>query len=310
MAVYYNLDTLPLFHKPVLTIGSFDGLHAGHRTILDSVVAKARDIGGESVLLTFEPHPRKVLFPDQSLQLLTPLPVKIQLIEAAGIDHTVVVPFSPRFAAEEPEEYVTQFLVAHFKPQALVIGYDHRFGRARSGDINLLRKLGPLNGFEVEEISAHLIDEAAVSSTKIRKALTTGHVEDAAAMLGRPYAWEGTVVKGRQLGRTLGYPTANLEANFSDQLLPSDGVYAVHADVDGIKHGAMLSIGLRPTLGAGLARTVEVNLFDFNSDLYGKSIMLHFIGRLRDEEKFASLDELTEAIRNDEQMARTALKMQ
>lgn len=304
MAVFYDLAALPIFKQAVLTIGSFDGVHLGHRRILEQVVARAHALGSESVLLTLEPHPRKILKPHEPLGLLTPLAKKLRLVADAGIHHTVVAPFSESFAAQPPEAYVTDFLVPHFHPAALVIGYDHRFGRDRAGNISLLQKLAAAHGFSVEEIPAQLIDEAAVSSTKIRNALAEGRVEDAALMLGRAYEWTGTVVKGRQLGRTLGYPTANLEALDSDQLLPGDGVYAVDAIVNQKAHPAMLSIGLRPTLGAGLARTVEAHLLDFAGDLYGKAVTLHFVRWMRAEAKFSSLDALTEALRADEESAR------
>lgn len=304
MAVFTDLATLPRFRNAVLTIGSFDGVHLGHRRILSQVVERARATGGESVLLTFEPHPRKVVAPEKPLGLLTPLDEKLRLIAEAGIEHTVVVPFSQEFSAQEPAAYVTDFLVPHFHPSTLVIGYDHRFGRGRAGDISLLRALAADHHFSVEEIPAHLIDEAAVSSTKIRTALTEGHAEDAAAMLGRPYTWSGRVVQGRQLGRTIGYPTANLEALDADQLLPGDGVYAVEALLDDVAHPSMLSIGLRPTIGAGLARTVEVHLLDFAGDLYGRDVTLRFVRWMRSEEKFASLDALKAAIAADEEVAR------
>lgn len=304
MAVFTDLASLPQFRKAVLTIGSFDGVHVGHRRILSQVVDRAKASGGESVLLTFEPHPRKVVAPDKPLGLLTPLSEKLRLIAEAGIEHTVVIPFSQEFSEQDPAAYVTDFLVPRFRPTTLVIGYDHRFGRGRAGDIQLLRSLASQHGFSVEEIPAHLIDEAAVSSTKIRTALIEGRAADAAAMLGRPYAWSGRVVKGRQLGRTLGYPTANLEALDADQLLPGDGVYAVEAMADGAAHPSMLSIGLRPTIGAGLARTVEVHLLDFAGDLYGTTATLRFLHWMRGEEKFSSLDELKAAIAADEEHAR------
>ncbi len=304
MAVFHDLTALPLFKNAVLTIGSFDGVHLGHRCILEQVTARAAALSGEAVLLTFNPHPRKILKPDEPLGLLTPLAEKLRLIAEAGVHHTVVAPFSEAFAAQPPEAYVTDFLVPNFHPSVLVIGYDHRFGHSRAGDIHLLHRLAPQHGFSVEEIPAQLIDDAAVSSTKIRSALLAGRVEDAALMLGRTYTWTGAVVTGRQLGRTLGYPTANLQAADADQLLPGDGVYAVEAVVEETTHSAMLSIGLRPTLGAGLARTVEVHLLDFAGDLYGKDLTLRFVKWMRGEAKFSSLDALTEALRADEQAAR------
>jgi len=308
MAVFTDLASLPRFCRVVLTIGSFDGVHLGHLAILQRVQEAAARHHGESVLITFDPHPRHVLRPEEPLRILTPLPEKLRLISEAGINHTVVVPFSPAFAAMTAHAYVDEFLVRNFHPAAIVIGHDHRFGTDRLGDISLLRAAGEQRGFAVEELPAQMVADAAVSSTKIRRALEGGKVKDAAAMLGRPYAWSGMVVRGAQLGRTLGYPTANLEALHPDQSLPADGVYAVDVtDEAGGRYAGMLGLGLRPTVGAGLARTVEVNLFDYAGDLYGRNLTLHFVAWLRGEEKFGSLDALKQALQGDEAAARRVL---
>lgn len=206
MAVFTDINHLRQFRNAVLTIGTFDGVHTGHRAILNEVVQHAGRVGGESVLLTFEPHPRKVLFPEQPLGILTPLNKKLSLVADTGIDHVVVVPFTPEFANLSAAEYVRKFLVDTFHPHSIVIGYDHHFGHDRTGNIDLLRRLAPEYGYKVLEIPAQLIADAAVSSTRIRKAISAGNVTEAMAMLGRIYTVSGKVVHGNRLGRTIGYP--------------------------------------------------------------------------------------------------------
>lgn len=308
MAVFYNTDNLPEFKNAVVTIGTFDGVHLGHRVILQEVVKHAKEINGESVLLTFEPHPRKLLFPDQSLKLLTPLDEKIKLIQSEGIENIVVVPFTNAFANLSADEYIQDFLVRLFKPHGIVIGYDHHFGHDRKGNINLLKQEATKYHYSVFEIPAQLIDEAAVSSTKIRNALNEGHVTEAAHMLGYNYTMKGTVQKGAQLGRTINYPTANLLPSSEDQLIPARGVYAIKVNYNGIAYKAMLNIGFRPTVSNELKLHIEAHIFDFNGDIYGKEIELEFIERLRDEQKFASLDELKAQLGKDKEAAQRILQ--
>lgn len=205
MAVFYDIQDLPGFKNAVITIGTFDGVHKGHKAILQEVVNHANGVNGESVLLTFEPHPRKLLFPDQPLGIITPLHKKLQLISEAGIQHLVVVPFTKEFAGLSAQEYIEHFLVGIFQPHSIIIGYDHHFGHDRKGDLKLLEKCAQDGGYELIEIPPQLIEDAAVSSTKIRHAITEGRMEDASHMLGRHYSLRGTVVHGNKLGRTLGY---------------------------------------------------------------------------------------------------------
>ncbi len=308
MAVFYGTDHLPLFTRPVLTIGTFDGVHKGHKAILADVVAQAGAIGGESILITFEPHPRKLIYPDQSLQLLTTLDDRIALILANGIDNVVVAPFNAAFAALSAVAYIRDFLVAKFRPEAIVIGYDHHFGHDRTGDLALLQSSGAAFDFTVYELPAQKIADAAVSSTKIRKALLGGDVAAATMMLGRPYMLTGKVVHGAKLGRTLGYPTANILPADADQLIPANGVYAVMAEVNGRDHGGMLNIGIRPTVSAELALHIEAHLFDFAADIYGDDLTLSFIARLRDEQKFPSLDALKAQLDADADAAKNILR--
>lgn len=307
MAVYTSTDALPNFKDPVITIGTFDGVHIGHKTILKEIVDHAKEVQGESILLTFEPHPRKVIFPDKPLQLLTPLDEKLELVKATGVDHIVVVPFTKAFANLTAEEYISDFLVKQFKPHSIVIGYDHQFGNDRKGDINLLKQLSEQYRYKVYEISAQLIHDAAVSSTKVRKAVSSGDMTEAANMLGRPYSLTGEVVKGAQLGNTIGFPTANIQPNSSEQILPANGVYAIKAIYKGDVYNAMLNIGIRPTVSNELSLHIEANIFDFDQDIYGEQLTIQFITRLRDEEKFPSIDHLKQQLSKDKEDALNAL---
>lgn len=306
MAVFHHLNNLPEFKKPVVTIGSFDGVHHGHKVILSEVVKAARAVHGESILITFEPHPRKIIHPDQPLGLLTAPEQKISLIEEEGIDHIVVVPFTRDFSMLSAKEYVEEFLLKNFKPGAIIIGYDHHFGHSREGNINLLRELAP-EGVDIIEISAQLIEDATVSSTKIRNALLEGNVHEAAEMLERPYSFKATVVHGNKIGRTLGYPTANLQPAYPDILIPGIGIYAVMVEWKGMLYQGMMSIGYRPTVTDEKIITCEVNILDFNDDLYGQLLTVYFVRYLRGEEKFTSLEELKKQIALDEVNARIIL---
>ncbi len=296
MAIFTDIDNLPHFHNAVVTIGTFDGVHCGHQVILNEVVNHAKSVNGESVLLTFEPHPRKLLFPDQPLKLLTPLAQKLELITAAGIQHIVVVPFTKEFASLSAHGYIKDFLVEKFKPQSIIIGYDHHFGSDRKGNIDMLKEHAEAYSYSVFEIPAQLIDEAAVSSTKIRKALSEGLVAEAAAMLGHNYSLRGTVTSGAQLGRTIGFPTANVLPGDKDQLIPANGVYAIRVKHNNAWYDAMLNIGIRPTVSKDLQLHIEAHIFDFSEDIYNKEVELSFVERLRDEQKFPSLDALKEQL--------------
>ena len=307
MAIYFDIRNLPKFKNTVLTIGTFDGVHEGHRTILKEVVTHARQVGGESVLITFEPHPRKLLFPDKPLGIITPLHKKLQLITEAGIEHIVVVPFNKEFANLSARDYVTDFLVDRFHPHSIVIGYDHRFGHDRKGDLKLLEEYANLYSFTLIEIPAQLIDEAAVSSTKIRHAISHGHMEEATHMLGRPYGVEGIVVHGEKLGRTLGYPTANIVPNEPEQIIPALGIYAIKTSHYGKEYNGMLSIGFNPTVTDKKELRIEANLFDFDQEIYGDTLEIIPVKKLRDEQKFSSLDELVEQLHKDKEDTKRVL---
>jgi len=307
MAIYHQTEALPGFVNPVLTIGAFDGVHHGHKVILSEVVRAAKAVNGESILITFEPHPRKIIHPDQPLGLLTAPSQKYELILAEGIDHIVVVPFTRDFSMLSAQQYVAEFLLKNFQPEMIIIGYDHHFGHSREGDINLLKKL-VAGEVIVEEIPAQLIEDAAVSSTKIRNALLKGNVTEAEEMLERPFSLTGTVIHGNKLGRTIGYPTANLKPVYPDILIPGTGIYAVIAELSGQKYKAMMSIGYRPTVTDERNITLEVNILDFSGDIYGQELTVHFIKYLRAEEKFNSLDEMVRQIERDEMHARAVLR--
>jgi riboflavin kinase / FMN adenylyltransferase len=308
MAIFDDIRSLPRFRNAVITIGTFDGVHLGHKAILKEVAAHAQKVNGESVLLTFEPHPRKLLFPDQPLGIITPLSQKLKFITEAGIQHVVIVPFTLQFAALSAHDYVKDFLVGIFHPHSIVIGYDHRFGHDRTGDLKLLEQYTRKFGFELTEIAVQLIDDAAVSSTKIRKAIQEGRVNQAAEMLGRNYSLIGTVTHGNKLGRTLGYPTANLNPVDKDQIIPANGIYAIRALHGNIMYDGMMSIGFNPTVSDTKELKIEANLFEFDSDIYGDDLEIFFVDKLRDEQKFESLDALVQQLHNDKIHAVDLLK--
>lgn len=303
MRIHTDLAAFSGVKRPVLTTGTFDGVHLGHRTILARLTELARKEGGESVLFTFHPHPRMVLFPgDDGLKLLNTQEEKFERLAAAGLDHVLVVPFSRTFSRMHAVDYVREVLLGAIGVHAIVIGYDHRFGRNREGDLGLLKQLGEVHDIRVEEIPAHEVDHMKVSSTKIRQALLAGDVAQARELLGYAYPLSGVVVKGDQVGRTMGYPTANIGAVDADKLIPADGVYAVEVHLaDGPQRG-MLYIGERPTLGGGLQRTVEVNIFDMARDLYGERITVQFVERIRGDIRFDGLEALKQQLHQDKLM--------
>lgn len=300
MLIHRTLDQLPTFKNAVLTIGSFDGVHAGHQQILQRITRAAKQVNGESVVITFHPHPRLVLFPEQQdLKLLTTVEEKAALLAQYGVDHLVLTPFSKTFAQQTPEAYVRDFLVHHFHPNRIIIGYDHKFGKNRAGDIRYLQQKAADYQFEVEEISKQEVEDVAVSSTKIRKALLQGDVAQAAKWLRHPYQLKGTVVRGQQIGRSIGFPTANVQSTIPQKLIPPIGVYAVRVHHKATSYGGMLYIGPRPTVGDNLAQTIEVNIFDFDQDIYGDTLQVDFIAHIRGDEKFEGLPALQAQLQRD-----------
>lgn len=299
MQVHRGLDQLPAFRNAVITIGTFDGVHKGHQEIIASLKETAAEVSGETVILTFHPHPRQVVRgAEERVALLTTLEEKIELLDRQGVDHLVVIPFTVEFSQMSAEEYVSEFLVRNFHPHTIIIGYDHRFGRNRSGDFRLLEELGAVLGFRVLEIPERVLDLLKVSSTRIREALLSGQPVEAAECLGYRYFFEGTVVRGQQIGRTLGFPTANIRVEDPEKLIPADGIYAVRVSFEGRELNAMMSIGFRPTVG-GKDRWIEVNILDFSQDIYGLTLRVHLEAYLRPELHFDSLDALKAQIERD-----------
>lgn len=298
MQVHRDLENLPRFKNGVITIGTFDGVHRGHQKVIESLKAEAKNVAGETVLITFHPHPRKIVNAATSLQLINTLDEKISLLAQHGIDHLVVVPFTETFAQQSAEAYIRNFLVQHFYPHTIIIGYDHHFGRGRTGNFSLLQQESAQFHYKLIEIPKHLLNEIAVSSTKIRNAILSSAVDTANQLLGYPFFFDGLVVHGDKIGRTMGYPTANLQYTNSDKIHLGHGVYAATAVVGNRVVKGMLSIGNRPTL-AHSEEKVEINLFDFDEDIYGKEIQVTVYKYLRAQEKYASIDLLKKQLEED-----------
>lgn len=307
MDQYQSASTYNNDRPSVVTIGTFDGVHVGHKAILNRLVSTAKKEGLESVLLTFFPHPRMVLQTDSNIKLINTLSEKKELLEEIGLDHLVIHPFTHAFSRLTALEYVRDILVNKLHAKKIIIGYDHRFGRNRNANIDDLREFGKTYGFEVLEISAQELDDVAISSTKIRNALKAGDIETANNYLGYPFMVSGNVVKGKALGRTMQYPTANLQLDETYKLIPKNGVYIVRSIIEDKVVFGITSIGTNPTVG-GTQKTIETFFLDLDKDLYGKKLKIEFLSHVRDEETFESLEELKEAIQNDETIAREFLK--
>lgn len=301
MKIYQGIEQFEKLEKAVVTTGTFDGVHIGHRTILNRLIEVAKKMKGESVLLTFYPHPRMVLQEDAELRLLNTIDEKTQLLEKAGIDHLIIHPFTKEFSRTTSLEFVRDLLVNKIGTKKLVIGYDHHFGRNREGSFEHLKEYGPVYGFEVEEIPAQDIDDVNVSSTKIRKALVAGDVKTANNYLGHNFQLNGIVVHGNKVGRELGYPTANIDLQNKYKLIPAEGIYAVKVRLEDKSYNGMLNIGRRPTINSGNGEiSIEVNIFDFKKEIYGEKIQLELIERIRDEKKFDSKEELIAEMQKDQ----------
>lgn len=303
-----DITTFTTQQPTVLTIGTFDGVHLGHQKIIERVVTTARQEGLLATIFTFFPHPRMVVQHDKSLKLIHTLEEKKQLLQQLGVDLLVVQPFNEAFAQLTAEEFVSTILVQHLNVKKVIIGYDHRFGRNRTANINDMRLFGEKYGFAVEEISVQEVDEVSVSSTKIREALNKGDVTTAEHYLGTPYSLTGTVVHGLKLGRTLGYPTANIQVTEDYKLIPKDGVYVVYSYIGGQKVYGMMSIGKNPTI-EGKGASIEVYFFDFNGDLYDRELTIYFVKYLREERKFSSVALLKKQLQDDETTARKAIAL-
>lgn len=298
MKVYHSLEEFEKLPFAVATTGTFDGVHVGHRVILNRLIQQAQIHGGESVLFTFHPHPRTVLQPDFPMKMITSLEEKIERLEALGLDHLIIHPFTKEFARTTSLDFVRNILVNTIGVKKLVIGYDHHFGRNREGSFEHLKEYGPLYGFDVEEIPAQEINEVNVSSTKIRNAIAEGNIALANDYLSTPFPLSGTVITGQKIGRTLGFPTANISVDKANKLLPANGAYAVWVTTKYGRHMGMCNIGNRPTVN-GKDISIEVHLLEFNQELYGEQIQLAFVERIREEVKFDHVDDLKAQLEKD-----------
>ena len=302
MKIFNSIKLFNTAKPTIVTIGTFDGVHLGHRKILEQIAKSAQALSCESLVLTFFPHPRMVLQEDTEMKQLNTLDEKIDQLDDLGIDNLVVHPFDKEFSRLTAEEFVKKVLVDVFKIKKIIIGHDHRFGRNRTANIDDLINFGETYGFEVEQITAEEINEVSISSTKIRNALLEGNIELAATYLGYNFSLTGIVSKGKQLGRTIGYPTANIKIDEEYKLIPLNGVYIAKSLINGQLVFGMMNIGTRPTID-GTTQTIEINYFDFKQDLYGERITLSLLHRMRPEQKFESVDALKNQLSKDKAMA-------
>lgn len=306
MRIYQGFDQLLEIPNPVLTIGTFDGVHVGHQKIIQQLNREAEAIGGESVLFTFYPHPRMVLYPEShGLRLIQTQAEKMDKLRRMGLQNVIVHPFTMDFSRLTAVEFVRDYLVNRLKVKKLVIGYDHQFGKNREGSIEFLKDVAPIYGFDVQEISAQEIDEVNISSTKIRTAILDGEMKLAESYLGEPFELHGRVIQGNAMGRSIGFPTANLDIESDIKLIPKLGVYAVNVVLqDGTLREGMMNIGIRPSIANHDDLSIEVNLFDFHGNLYDQYVTVQLLSRFRDEMKFESIDGLKEQLKKDEETIR------
>ncbi len=308
MKIFRKIEEATGIKNPVVTIGTFDGVHLGHRAVFDKMKKRAAETGGETVVITFYPHPRLVLGksnPDE-LKFINTQERKIELLEKAGIDNLVIIEFTKEFAKNSSETFIKDYIVKYLHPKIVIIGHDHHFGRNRHGSFELLVKTGKKLGFEVERVEPLIIDGVTVSSSLIRKLLKEGKIKEANKYLGYEYSITGKVIHGNGIGKTIGYPTANIEVGNEYKLVTANGVYACRVEYNGVFYGGMGNIGFRPTIDDNTF-TIEVNIFDFDKDIYGEIITIYFVDRLRDEMKFKSLHELKTQLAEDEKKARLVI---
>lgn len=301
MKIYHHISEFNKLDNAVAAIGTFDGVHYGHQKIINRLSEIAASTGGETVIVTFFPHPRLIIDPEnQDLKMINTIAEKAAMLEKLGVDHLIITPFTRDFSNLSAEEYIKDVLVGTIGIKHLIVGYDHRFGKDRKGGMaELIAYSGPL-GYQVEEIPEQDINDVSVSSTKIRKALLTGDVALAAEFLGYPFSLYGRVIKGDKIGRTIGFPTANIFIEESYKLIPSDGIYAVTIGMNGDTYKGMAYIGQRPTIN-GMTRNIEVNIFDFNQEIYGQYVTMYFMEFLRHDVKFTGLEALKEQLKEDKE---------
>jgi len=308
MRILHGIPDGTPFNAPVLTLGTFDGVHVGHQAIITNLVTEAHAMGKESVLFTFHPHPRMVIYPDShSVRLIDSVEEKLEKLEALGLDTVILFPFTKEFSRLSAMEFVRDVLVNKIGISEMRVGYDHHFGKNREGSFSELVELGELYGFGVEEVKAVQVDEVSVSSTKIRNAVLEGDVQLAAEYLGTNFRIVGEVVHGKKLGRTIGFPTANINVDLTTKILPKIGVYSVVVWHENSRYNGVMNIGVKPTVSGTNELTVEVFIFDFDAEIYGDILRLECIERLRDEQKFDSLDSLKLQLNKDVEMAKHSL---
>ena len=307
MQVHYGFESYKNIKNPIVTVGTFDGVHFGHQKIIQRLQKIAKKNNGESVLLTFDPHPRKILLNDQGLKLIHTINEKINILENLGLDHLVIYPFTLEFSKFSAKRYIDELLIQKLGTHTLVIGYDHHFGNDREGNIDLLKKYEKSNPFYLEEIKAHEIEEIKISSTKVRSAIEKGNIHLVNDYCGHFYEFSGEVVHGNGIGKTIGTPTANIQLNSNEKIIPFDGVYAVFCEIKDVNYKGIMNIGYKPTLDAGQKRTIEIHLFNYQRDIYGQDLRTKVIERIRDEVKFNSLKDLKSQILKDNEKAKKIL---
>jgi riboflavin kinase/FMN adenylyltransferase len=308
LKIYKDIKDYKESNFPVITVGTFDGLHVGHQKIMKQMAELAKKNNGETILVTFDPHPRLVIYTDsKNLKFINTQKRKFQLFKKFGIDHLIIIPFTKKFANTSSEDFIKDYLVDKLDVKKLIVGYDHHFGKKREGNYDRVNMLGKKYGFEVIEVSAQFVDSTPVSSTKIRNALIKGDIRKANAMLGYDYSLTGIVVEGNKIGRKIGFPTANIEVDDKYKLIAAGGVYACKVEYSGKMYNGMGNIGTRPTIGIN-GLVTEVHIFDFNKEIYGEEITIYFIDRIRDEREFESLEELKKQLFRDRETVSELLK--
>lgn len=307
MRIIKDLQEIKRDEKSIITLGTFDGLHLGHQQIVESVIQKSKQSGCRSFLLTFDPHPRKVIPGRNDVKLLSTLEEKILILEKIGLENLLVIKFTEDFSKQSPEQFVEKYLVNGIGLKEIVVGYDHHFGKGRGGDFELLQSLGQKFNFDVSIVPEFSVDGETVSSTKIRNALLAGEVSKAGKMLGRNYSFKGLIVRGDGRGKKLGFPTANISIDSEDKLIPAKGIYAGECIVEGEKHYGLLSLGSRPTFHKDGEVIPEFYIFDFDRDIYDKVMQVNMVEKIRDEKKFNSVEELISQMKNDEEIGKEIL---
>jgi riboflavin kinase/FMN adenylyltransferase len=307
MRIIKDLSEIERDDKTVITLGTFDGLHIGHQQIVDTVIQKSRQTGSRNLLITFDPHPRKIVPGRNDVKLLSTLEEKILILEKLGLENLFIIKFTSEFSKQTPEQFVEKYLVNGIGLKEIIIGYDHHFGKGRGGDFELLQNLGQKFNFDVTVVPEYSIDGETVSSTKIRNALLSGDVVKAGKMLGRLYSFKGIIVRGDGRGKKLGFPTANISIDNEDKLIPAKGIYAGECIVEGEKHYGLLSLGSRPTFHKDGEIIPEFYIFDFDRDIYDKVMQVNLVEKIRDEEKFNSVEELITRMKKDEETGKEIL---